>query len=190
MRDFWADLKNYFLQHITDGEFLYLPQYYETMLQNKENLTGIIDEYNNDDDWSFHYSEVENGYYHIGNLLIYNNNSKYSYELELVDEPHYDGYCECTSLMKDYNEKHDCCGTSCDWSKPAIDIKKITKLGYFNFTGIAKDLWTLTDKWEDDFEEVKRKKIESRINFLTQQIINLEQEREQLFDSYKPNYTA
>lgn len=41
-------------------------------------------------------------------------------ELRLHEEPHYDGYCDCTPSMEGYYEEHACCGRGCDYQEPTL----------------------------------------------------------------------
>lgn len=61
--------------------------------------------------------------------IISNEDCEDYLELRLREEPHYDGYCDCTPDMEGYYEEHECCGRGCDYHEPTL-VPHYSDYGY------------------------------------------------------------
>lgn len=123
-------------------------------------------------------SDLTTGVYY--NYCYYN----YCYYINFLYDDRMWGYCQCTPEDEGYNEKHDCCGNSCDWHAPSFRIEKVITIDSGSWDGQQKDYW----KYEEQFlvneqnknvevekfeREQKRKNLENQIKKLQEELSEL-----------------
>ena len=124
--------------------------------ENKE----FIDDITNYDYSVESYAEDTVGYTHGKIEVTLNKRGDFSHYYDSMLDYHYEitfrydgrlwGYCECTPDMTAYNKAHDCCGNGCDWNAPAFDLKKVTNMGNYNWTGCEADYWDFETKFKNE----------------------------------------
>jgi hypothetical protein len=190
-QDFFEYFKEYLLKEHNDELHKFI-HHYETMLQQKERLQALLNDY---EEWDFdiHYEQSKDKKFGGNDKFIiylykeYKSEHDYSaeyadyhYEIELEWEDRMWGYCTCEPDDVGYVEEKKCCGISCDWYAPAITIRKIVGLGYIKFDGKERDLWELEKKWDTYLKEHKEKQKQERIKYIDEQIARLEEEKQRL----------
>jgi hypothetical protein len=174
-QDFFEYFKEYLVEEHKDELYKFI-HHYETMLQQKERLQPLLDDY---EEWNFdiHYEQSKDEEYSENDkfvIYLYKEHkdeydyvaeyADYHYELELEWEGRMWGYCMCKPDDDEYVEEKGCCGVDCDWYAPAITIRKIVGLGYVSFDGKERDLWELEKKWDTYLKNIKRNKDKSVLN--------------------------
>jgi hypothetical protein len=107
-------------------------------------------------------------------------NPDHRYEIELLHDERYWGYCECSPDEEGYVEELRCCGDGCDWVAPRFSFKRIENLAYKSFDGNEKDMWILEKSWESELKEHKENVRKSQIKYIENQIKELEERRSKL----------
>lgn len=184
--NFFTQLKNYLLERHKDELGKFIP-YYETLLQQQENLESLLKDAENHH-LDFHYHGDEDGGYSEGYFTVhlYTNDPYsekgwqssvgYSYIIKLLNEDRMTGYCECSPEHEGYNPIHDCTGHGCDWYAPSISITKVYGIAHFSFNGYQRDLWELEEKWIENKQEHEDKLKRQQIEYIKQQIEELEEQ--------------
>jgi hypothetical protein len=196
--NFFDELKSVVLfEHKEDRNFLQYVRYFETLLQNRETLKPLLDDMT---EWKadIHFNEDRCEGYTYGTYSIYlwryegeepedddysyqydQKSPDYYYEIQLTRDEQYSGYCQCSSNMKAYNEKHNCCGIGCDWLAPAFTFRKIEeKRGVFK--GLEKDIWKLEEKWDEYLASHNEKAKQEKLKRIEEQLERLQKEKEEL----------
>ncbi|WP_440110144.1 hypothetical protein [Paenibacillus sp. QZ-Y1] len=96
--------------------------------------------------------------------MMYDAYCNYCYYIEFCYDERYWGYCDCQPSYKEYDEKHGCCGSGCDWVAPRFYIEKSISLGGGVWEGLERDYWEYEKKFNEDqdnkntyVEEMKKK---------------------------------
>lgn len=156
-----------------------------TFIQNEEKFKTIIDDYACGDMEINYWEEEDNDYYSYGKIVITekwdsSKNRKYHYVIELKMNSNSWGYCQCQPTDVNYNEKHHCCGTSCDWDQPSFEAKKIVYLDHGEYKGFERDLWETEKLCADKINGYKEEKRNQDVFEIEQEIKRLENRKSKL----------
>lgn len=174
MNSFLAKIKEFMIDNSKNGDFDAC-EYYSTLDQHQNKLQMIIDDCENYE-YYFRYTPDDSGGYTEGKIGLYfqpYQQATYHYEIELLHDERYWGYCQCTPEDEGYDPVANCCGTGCDWVAPRINIVKIDNIAWFSFDGYEKDLWELQAKWKQSENDVEDKHKQEQINYIDNQIAEL-----------------
>lgn len=187
-KDFFKTLKQYFLNEHQDELSKFIP-YYETLVQHEKELLALIIDFQ---EWDVHIQHDEHDHdgYTNGTLEFLLERGEhpslespnYHYEIELLRDDRYWGYCDCEPTDEGYNKEHECCGRGCDWVAPSFRLKKIVSEGYGSFNGQECDMWELEGKWENYLKVYKDEKKRQRMEYIEEQMERLKKEKESLMD--------
>ncbi|MGG2091344.1 hypothetical protein AB1283_01080 [Bacillus sp. S13(2024)] len=191
-KGFFEELKDYLL--VKKNELHEYIGYYETLLQNKDELKPLIDDC---DKYFFEirYDEDDTDGYTNGKFIVYlyekdlledhgwQSYLEHHYEITLNYDERYWGYCECTSDMMGYNETHKCCGNGCDWVAPSFGISKIETIHNSSFNGEQRDLWELEKKWDTYLIDHKDKEKQLKLKRIEEQLKYYEEEKQRLLNN-------
>lgn len=191
---FFDKLRDFFLKCV-DNKYFTLKDacgYFETIYQHEDKVSFLYEEVDKYQlDFRYEYDTTEG--YTLGKISIhpytisdeedtYQPYADHHYEIELLYDERYWGYCMCNSSMELYDPVHNCCGDGCDWVAPQISITKIENKAYFTFNGIQRDMWSLQKEWNSllnvhvDDEKTKR------IQAIDAQILELEKRKQMILD--------
>ena len=189
-KGFFVEFKEYLLENHKDNLNKYIG-YYETLLQGKDKLTEILSDYDKyymdvqyeedkaqgytNGDFEIHFYEKS-----LNEDYGWQSHIDHYYKISLRYDERYWGYCDCTPDMELYNQKYSCCGNGCDWVAPQVDITKISEVSFFSFEGVARDMWSLKEKWEDHLKEHNEQVKQEKLKRLEEQIQRLQKEKDNL----------
>jgi len=189
MPELFNELKDMMLNHEKDHLRNLIP-YYETLWQHRDKLKELTDEISKWESIGIQYECDQEDYYTEGTIIIQfykDSEDRYTqpdfhYDINLLHDQRYWGYCECNENDEDYNILKKCCGDGCDWVVPQISVNKINKVVYESFDGVEKDLWELEDKWKeylsDHKEKVRQEELDRLENHLEQTKLDIKKLKE------------
>jgi len=183
MSKFFDDIKELLIEESNEHDFNAC-DYYHVLLQNKNELKQVIDDYEMNNCYFYYKSDSTEGYTD-GKIYIYFSdwqNHNYHYEIELLPDRRSLGYCQCTSKDDEYNPIYNCCGIECDWDAPSFNISKIEYIGGGSFSGLQKDLWTLREEWNNDIKGYKNKIKNDKVEYIEKQIEELQKRKEMILN--------
>ena len=103
----------------------------------------------------------------------------YYYEITFKYDERLWRYCECIPDMPTYNKEHECCGNGCDWTAPAFDLKKITNMGNYSWTGCEANYWDFEIKFKNEDknrnEEAEQLAKQGQIDYYEKEILKLQE---------------
>ncbi len=200
LHQFFESLKKYLINEFKDGNLSdYIP-HYENLLQHKDKLEPLLDDLNQ---WKvdFHHEPDDGSGYTDGKIITtlwrYEDGGEpsddmreemyrqqeyadYHYEVELLDDPRYWGYCTCEPNDEGYDPNKKCCGNGCDWVAPRFELTKVEHLGSASFDGVEKDMCKLEEKWKKELEIYKNKEKQDKIDRLHNRMKEIEEEIERV----------
>lgn len=179
-----SQLKKFLFEEGKENNIWKTYGYYYTIEQHQDKLSNVINDCEKYD-FNFHYEEDKTEGYTNGKITVYFYNDcvedvNYHYEIELLYDERYWGYCECKPEDEGYNEEKQCCGCGCDWIAPRVEINKIESLARFSFDGYARDMWKLEEQWNKEFGQIQEDKKKKLIDEIDQEIERLLQRKAKL----------
>lgn len=180
---FFREINNFFLELASSShqQLTHLEScgYFETLKQHTESITYLFDEMDNALP-NFQFQPDYTGGYTNGTILLEflsleENASlpKHRYEIQLVNDDRYWGYCQCQPTDEGFDPVHNCCGKDCDWTAPEINITKVEVKPTLTFEGFERDLWTLEKIWLSEANEDEDIRKKERIQQIDEQIEQL-----------------
>lgn len=190
---FFEGLKEYLLNNHKHKLKTLIP-YYETIKQNEDKLGELLNDVLNNH-WDIQLETDEDDHYSEGVLRVclYSDDPNkdygwqyslgYEYEIHLLYDERYWGYCDCEPQDEGYDHKYKCCGNGCDWIAPQISVVKAHKILYKSFDGIEKDMWRLLDEWEGDKVDHKEEQKKAELHNIEKEINALMKRKENLLNT-------
>ncbi|MCA1021509.1 hypothetical protein [Halobacillus litoralis] len=186
MPEFFKQLQEFILKDQKEHLPTLVP-YYETLYQHRDKLSEMLNEVNNFDSIGFEYQYDEEEYYTEGaiHLRFYKEDNDerpwdiqpdYHFEIELLYDERYWGYCDCNPEDEGYDSNKKCCGNGCDWVAPQISVKKVSDLVFESFDGVERDMWELERKWNESLEEHNERVRQEQIERLENNIKEFQEE--------------
>ena len=175
---FFDELKGFIISEEVNNLKKLVP-YYETLLQKKDNIQVLIDDYEKYQ-CDIRYEKDVKGGYTNGKLIIHlfedgNENYGYSighhYEIELLHDERYWGYCECDG---------ECSGEGCDWVAPEFSLTKVSTVARESFDGYERDIWELMESWSEYLQKHKEEENRVKLEQLNKRIEELTKQKEAL----------
>ncbi|MCY9737515.1 hypothetical protein M5X17_27820 [Paenibacillus alvei] len=182
---FYRSIKQYF----AEAKFPF-PEYaiYQILVENADSLQDIIEDCETNKHW-FSFLNNDNIYNTsiAGDLHVLFDHEKlgqkYSYIINIYG---YDegSSCSCSSVDKNYNFEHKCCGENCEWLQPVINVKKLVNIGTYEFKGQEKDLWSLQKEWVGIELKTKEEIINEKVEAIDEEIRKLESKKLSIWREY------
>ncbi|MFB5758981.1 hypothetical protein [Paenibacillus medicaginis] len=202
-KTFFEALKEFMLEEFRDQQDLEPWGYYETIVQQQDKISPIINDYE-DYEMKFSFNRTEDydsQYYNPGQINIslykklegeggdweryWERRVDHHYVINFLIEERYWGYCQCSPEDEGYNYGRRCCGNGCDWVAPQINISMHTDLAYGSFKGVERDMWKLAEEWSGVTEGNEAKKKEEELKYYDDQIRYWEEQRSKYIEDNK-----
>jgi hypothetical protein len=178
MRDFCQDLKTFMLHTCNDNGFDIM-DHYVNLKQHEKEIKDILNDcelY----EFGFTYEKDDSGGYTDGIIEVYFKQTEYHYQIRLLNDERFWGYCECKSDMSDYIPEIKCCGKDCDWLASSIYIVKINNIASFSYEGLARDMWQSKKEFKQDLVDLINEWNQSEIKRINDSIQSLLERKKEL----------
>ena len=190
MADLFKELQEMMLNREKEHLATLIP-YYETLWQHRDKIQDLLDTIDNYPEISLQYKYDEEEYYTEGTIEIFlhkeendwHSQPNFHYEIELLHDERYWGYCTCEEGDKGYVPEKTCCGDGCDWVAPGVRVTKVDHIAYESFDGVESDMWELENKWKEDLSEHNRKLKKEQLHRLEEKLERTKMEIESIRDS-------
>lgn len=190
MADFFKQLQSLMLNEEKEHLATLIP-YYETLWQHRDKLKDMLEEIDSYPEVDIQYIHDEEEYYTDRKIriLLYKERDNWMsqpdfyFEIELLFDERYWGYCYCKPSDEGYNEAKGCCGDGCDWVAPKVSVNRVDIVAYESFSGEERDMWKLEEKWNEDLTEHNERLKKERLQRLEEQLERTKQEIESIKDS-------